>query len=199
VTWLGADPPGATPLTADDLDGLIPSDLATRGDLDRAELENIVEGRLWAGARRWTPASLLDAAAVRDLHRRMFGQVWRWAGQWRRRETNLGVSPEAIAVAVRDTLDDARAWVEHATYPPDEVALRLHHRLVAVHPFPNGNGRHARLCADLLVRTLGRPPLTWSGGDLVHTAAVRDRYLAALRAMDSDRDDVTSLLDFARS
>jgi Fic-DOC domain mobile mystery protein B len=195
----GGDPPGATPLTPEDLDGLLPSDLATRGDLDRAELENIVEARIWATGRTWTPAALLDPFAVRDLHRRMFADVWRWAGTWRRRETSIGVAPETIAVRVRDLLDDALAWVAHATYPPDEIALRLHHRLALVHPFPNGNGRHARLCADLLARSLGQPVFTWSGGDLGSADATRERYLAALRRMDADPDAVDALVAFARS
>ena len=195
----GGDPPGATPLTPDDLDGLIPSDLATRGDLDRAELENIIEARIWAIRRTWTPTTLLDARALRDLHRRMFGYVWRWAGAWRRREANIGSAPEAVPVHVRDLLDDTLAWIGNSTYPPDEIALRFHHRLVLIHPFSNGNGRHARLCADLLARSLGRSVFTWSGGDLGHADETRESYLAALRAMDSDRDAVAALRAFARS
>ena len=186
-------------MTADDLDGLIPTDIATRADLDLAELENIVEARVWATGRTWTAASLLDAQALRDLHRRMFGHVWRWAGTWRRRETNIGAAPEAIQVQLRELLDDTRVWIEHGTYPADEITLRFHHRLVLLHPFPNGNGRHARLCADLLTRPLGRPAFTWSGGELGRVDETRERYLAALRVMDHDHDDIAALLAFARS
>jgi Fic-DOC domain mobile mystery protein B len=180
----------------------MPPDVATRADLDRVEFQNVIDARLWAMGRTWTVDALLDTQVLRGLHRRMFGEVWRWAGDLRLRETNVGVAPGTIPVALRDLLDDARAWCEHGTYPADETALRLHHRLAQVHPFANGNGRHARLCADLLVRALGRPVFAWSGdlsGDAIGRADVtRERYLAALRAMDRDREDVAALLAFAR-
>ena len=172
---------------------MIPSDLATRGDLDRAELENILEGQTRAYRRTWRPTELLDSYALADLHRRMFGQVWRWAGSWRRRETSIGIAPESIQVVLRMLLDDTLTWIQFQTYPPDEIALRFHHRLVAIHPFPNGNGRHARLVADLLVRALARPVFSW-GGD-----PDRRRYQEALRALDRDRDAVGLLLAFARA
>lgn len=195
----GEDPPGATPLGPDDVAGLIPTDVATRADLDAAELDNIVRARAWAATRSWTADGLLTHQTVVGLHRRMFGDVWRWAGTQRMRETSIGVHPRSIAVDLRNLLDDARAWIEYATFPPDEIALRFHHRLVQIHVFPNGSGRHARFCADLLARSLGRPPFTWGGRDLADPGAARDAYLSALRAMDTDRDDVAPLLAFARS
>jgi len=190
------DPLGATPLTIEDLEGLIPTDLATRGDLDRAELENILEARAWASRRRWKPEGLLDRYALADLHRRMFGQVWRWAGTWRSRETSIGISHPLIQTELRTLVDDALAWAEFATYPPDEIAVRFHHRLVFIHPFPNGNGRHARLAADLLAGSLGQPVFSWSQrpGELPD----RRGYREALQALDRDRDDITRLLKFAR-
>jgi len=194
----GAGPPGAMPLTADEVAELIPSDLATRADLDLAELENIVGARLHFATREWTSDQLTDTSMVRNIHRRMFNQVWRWAGTWRRRETSIGVAPEAIAVDLRNSLDDARAWIEWLTFPADEIAVRLHHRLVQVHPFPNGNGRHARLLADLVVVSLGGPPFAWSGGHLAGAGDTRTDYLVALRRMDKDRDDADALVQFAR-
>src|SRR5688500_11112676 len=112
----GADPAGATPLGEDELDGLIPPDVTTRDDLNRAELNNIVVARTWAAARPWTPDTLLRENILRDLHRRMFGEVWQWAGRPRRRELNIGVAPAAIAVELRNLLDDTRAWIEYGTY-----------------------------------------------------------------------------------
>ena len=194
----GTDPPGATPLTHDDLVGLIPLDVVTRGDLDAVEAANILRARLWARSRSFGIVRLLRRELVFDVHRRMFGDVWRWAGTQRRRETSIGVDPLTIAVALRDLLDDTRAWVDHGTYQPDEAAVRFHHRLVQIHVFPNGNGRHARFCADLLARDLGRPFFTWGGSALVDADALRAEYLRALRAMDADRDDVGPLLAFAR-
>jgi Fic-DOC domain mobile mystery protein B len=170
--------------------------VATRGDLDRAELENILEARTWAASRTWKPDDLLDSYALADLHHRMFAQVWRWAGKWRSRETSIGIAPEHIQTDLRILVDDARAWTEFTTYPADEIAVRFHHRLVFIHPFPNGNGRHARLAADLLVRSLGRPVFTWS--QLPGVLPDRERYREALQALDRDRDDVIRLLDFAR-
>lgn len=192
----GPDPRGATPLTAEDLESLIPTDIATRGDLDRAELENILEASAWASARSWSTERILDRYALADLHRRMFGQVWRWAGQWRRRETSVGIAPEKIQTELRMLLDDALAWVEFASYPVDEIGIRFHHRLVQVHPFPNGNGRHARLAADLLARSMGRPAFSWSYRPGVQ--ADRERYRGALQAMDRNPADVDMLLAFAR-
>jgi len=170
--------------------------VATRGDLDRAELENILEARTWAASRTWKPDDLLDSYALADLHHRMFAQVWRWAGKWRSRETSIGIAPEHIQTDLRILVDDARAWTEFSTYPADEIAIRFHHRLVFIHPFPNGNGRHARLAADLLVRSLGCPFFTWS--QLPGVLPDRKRYREALQALDRDRDDVIRLLDFAR-
>lgn len=195
----GTDPSGATPLEPDDLEGLIPSDVATRGDLDRAELENIVEARTWAFGRRWDPERLLRVEVLRDLHRRMFRDVWRWAGELRRRETSIGVAPEMVAVELRVLVDDAAFWLANGTYDPDEAVLRFHHRLVQVHAFRNGNGRHARFCADLLARGLGLRPYTWGGRDLTDATAAREAYLTALRAMDRNRDDVVPLRHFARA
>jgi len=190
------DPVGATPLTDEDLEGLIPTDVATRGDLDRAELENIVEARTWAAGRTWKPDTVLDSHTLADLHHRMFGQVWRWAGKWRSRETSIGIAPERIQTELRMLVDDALAWTEFTTYTADEIAVRFHHRLVFIHPFPNGNGRHARLAADVLMRSLGQPVFTWSQRPGV--LPDRKRYREALQAMDRDREDVTRLLKFAR-
>jgi Fic-DOC domain mobile mystery protein B len=200
VTFLGGDdPPGATPLTDDDRVGLIPTDVATRGDLNDVEAANISVARTWATTRSWTAESLLRDSTLRDLHRRMYEQVWRWAGTYRRRDTNIGVEWATIPVALRDLLDDAQAWVTYATFEPDVLALRFHHRLVQVHAFPNGNGRHARLVTDLLARALDRPAFTWGGADLTDVGAARAAYLNALRAMNADREDVVALLAFARA
>ena len=140
---------------------------------------------------------MLTAAFVTRLRERMFGDVWKWAGTWRTTARNIGVDACRIGTDVAALLDDARYWVAHETWPPDELAVRLHHRLVAIHPFPNGNGRHARLMADLLVERLGRPPFGWGSGGLADPGDLRRRYIAALRAADDH--DIGPLLAFARS
>ena len=127
----------------------------------------------------------------------MFGDVWRWAGQYRTTARNIGVEAYRIATEVQQAIDDARYWVEHATYPPDEIAVRFSHRLVAIHPFPNGNGRFSRLVGDLLARQLGQPPFTWGRANLVNAGETRARYVEALRA--ADNHDIGPLVLFARS
>jgi Fic-DOC domain mobile mystery protein B len=134
---------------------------------------------------------------VKDLHRRMLGEVWRWAGKYRLSERNLGIAFYEIPVAVRQLLDDTKAWIEYKAYPPDEIAVRLHHRLVQIHPFPNGNGRHSRLMADLLVMRLGGERFSWGSANLQDAGDLRQRYIAALQA--ADKHDFGPLLAFARS
>ncbi len=184
---------GQTPLSPDDLEGLLPV-AVTRSALDALEAENIAAAVAWLSRRRSRdPLALLDEVFLRTLHRRMFGQVWRWAGTFRRSDTNLGVPWPEIPVALRLALDDARAWLPEV--PPDEAAVRLGHRVVSVHPFPNGNGRHSRLLSDQLAVTLGRRPFPWGAGD-PDRARRRAAYLAALRAADAG--DVGPLVAFAR-
>ena len=100
---------------------------------------------------------LLDDDYLRNLHRDMFREVWDWAGRYRRRETNIGIDPREISVSLRMLVDDAITWVQNETYEPYELAVRFHHRLVAIHPFPNGDGRHSRIAADYLVAARGQP------------------------------------------
>lgn len=184
----------ATPLTPEERHALIPAHIAYRRELNEAEQENIARGHDWALGRR---RDLLNEKFISDLHRRMFGDVWRWAGKFRTSERNLGIAHYEVAVALRQLLDDARAWIEHTAYPPDEIAVRFHHRLVQIHPFPNGNGRHARLIADLLVMSLGGPRFSWGSANLQNAGEVRHRYITALRAADTG--DLAPLLAFARS
>lgn len=175
-------------------EGLIPSDVATRADLDAAEERAIAFALL--RRRSPTPDVLLDDGYLRKLHRDLFGMVWSWAGEYRRRLTNIGIEPAQISTAVRSLTGDARAWIEYSSYEPDEIAARFHHRLVAIHPFVNGNGRHGRIAADLLVVGLGRARFTWGANLDVDTATLRRRYVDALRAADGG--DIEPLLRFAR-
>lgn len=188
-------PDDATPLEAGEREGLLQSWIATRADLNEAEQAGIDAGAAWAHRRR--RRDLLTEDFVRALHRRMFGEVWAWAGTYRRTARNIGIDAWRIGGEVAQLLGDARFWVEHRTYPPDEIAVRLHHRLVAIHPFPNGNGRHARLLADLLVQQLGNAPFSWGGQGLADIGEKRRRYIEALRS--ADRHDIGPLLAFARS
>lgn len=188
-------PAGATPLDPDESAGLLPGHIATREQLDEWEAENILEGQRWAvsAAKR---RDILDDAFLRELHRRMFGRTWNWAGTYRTTEKNIGVAPARIAEEVRQLLENTRAQIAAKVEPIDEVAARFHHRLVWIHPFPNGNGRHGRLLTDLLLAANGAEPFSWGQGDLEHAGEARERYLAALRAADAR--DFSPLLAFVR-
>jgi Fic-DOC domain mobile mystery protein B len=188
-------PAGATPLDPDESAGLVPGHIATREQLDEWEAENILAGERWA-AGAVKRREILDDAFLRELHRRMFDRTWKWAGTYRTSEKNIGVAPERIAVEVRKLLEDAKAQLAGRVAPLDEIAAKLHHRLVSIHPFPNGNGRHARLATDLFLAANGAQPFTWGRGDLVHAGEARERYLAALRAADAR--DFAPLLAFVR-
>ena len=195
-----AGPEGSTPLGPDEMTGLIPTWIATRTDLDTAERDNITAAVLWAFSQQWSPERLLDRDTLHALHSRMFCDVWSWAGSPRLRETTIGVAPYQIAVQLRNLLDDVRLQVTDDACPwsHDEIAVRFHHRLVAIHLFPNGNGRHARLAADLLIVSLGRPRFTWGGENLTRAGEARSAYLDALHAADATKE-YDALIRFARS
>jgi Fic-DOC domain mobile mystery protein B len=193
-------PDGATPLDPDESEGLILNHLSTRGELDELEEANIQEGMRWAhrkALRRGQPADVLTEDFLYELHQQMFGAVWEWAGQVRKTEKNIGTDKFEIRPEVRNLVEDARFWRTNEVYAPDELAVRFHHRLVAIHPFANGNGRHARMAADLLVQQSGRNPFSWGGRSLTNTSDLRSSYISALQS--ADKGDLGPLLDFARA
>lgn len=186
-------PEGATPLDPNELGGLKHKHITTRGELDELEQANIELGLLWLARQR--SEVLTDDFAV-TLHKRLFGDVWDWAGSFRRTGKNIGVDPIQIGVQLRQLMDDAQYWAKNDTYPASEAAIRLHHRLVYIHPFPNGNGRHARIMADAaLERVYKAQPIDWAGGhDLQKMNDRRTAYIAALKAADGG--DIGPLLKF---
>jgi len=188
---------GNTPLSPDEQADLIPN-LATKEELNQFERANILVAYDWALSRRnLRRQDPLTEPYLRDLHRRMFDQTWKWAGLYRTTEKNIGIPHYQIRDALGALLGDTRYWLEHHTFPGDEMAVRFHHRLVSIHPFANGNGRHARLMADVLVRMQDRPVFTWGGADIVAQGDFRRRYIDALQA--ADKNNIEPLLVFARS
>lgn len=186
-------PPGATPLDADETAGLLPKGIATRGQLDEYEAANIAEAMTWAARRR---RDVLADGFLPELHRRMFGRVWRWAGKFRTSGKNIGIAPHDITTALRDLVEGVRAQLAAGRMPADEIAARFHHRMTRIHPFANGNGRHARLATDLLREQLGEPRFSWGAADLQHAGGARERYIDALRAADGG--DYRPLIAFLR-
>lgn len=184
----------ATPLRPEERSQLIPTHVVLRSELNELEQQNIAEADRWAFTRK---RNVLDEAFLRGLHRRMFDRVWRWAGTYRTTDRNLGVRPYLIEPELRQAIDDARFWVERESYAADEIAVRLHHRLVLVHPFPNGNGRWSRMAADVLIVRQGHRRFSWGRVSLGAAGDVRRVYIDALRA--ADKHDLEPLIRFARS
>ncbi len=184
---------GATPLTPDELSELEATWIRTRGDLNLAEAQAIAAVQRSYARRVPALEVLLDDLWLRQLHKRMFAGVWGWAGSYRSTERNIGVDPRHVAISVRNLVADATVWFRTDDDPVVATA-RFHHRLVWIHPFPNGNGRHARLAADLCLRSLDLPALTWGRNLRLTDAQVRRRYIDALRAADTG--DIQPLLAF---
>ena len=189
-------PVGATPLDPDEAEDLIPDHISTRGELDAWEQLNIGKGAAWL-RRRGRAEPLLTQGVLREIHKRMFADTWTWAGRFRQTLKNIGVPPGMIVEQVHDLLGDTRYWIDHRSFSADEIACRFHHRLVSIHPFPNGNGRHARLMTDALLREMGAEAFTWGSGSIDDQGDVRNRYLRALRS--ADLGDYAPLLVFVRS
>lgn len=197
---VGGDAGGTTPLDPDELDGLIPDHVQTRAELNQWEALNIARGEEWASSRR--SVDVLSVGWLQELHRRLFGDTWEWAGSFRRSDKNI--SPyhwTQVPVLIRELVENVRAQHDASAETPDgldDIALRFHHELVRIHPWPNGNGRHARVATDVLLRRWGRPSFTWgSGADLERAGEARSKYIVALRAADGGRFEM--LRAFVRS
>lgn len=189
-------PEGATPIEVEEAEGLRLPHISNRDQLNKWEQENILAAELKLFSRK--QRGILTEDFLLRLHRRMFGEVWKWAGKYRTTDKNIGVPHWEVAVKLRGLCEDARLWVDSSVDSPDEIAARFHHRLVSIHPFPNGNGRHARMATDLLlVNVLGVPRFTWGSLGLVNPGQARSGYLDALRA--ADRRDYAPLFRFVRS
>ncbi|MDR9365678.1 MAG: mobile mystery protein B [Balneolaceae bacterium] len=189
-------PEGATPIDEDEKEALLIPHITTLEELNEWEQRNITDAYSWLDSTR--RKDILSEEFIRLLHKKMFGKVWRWAGNYRQSDKNIGVDWSRIPVHHRKLLDDVRYWIDQETYPADEIAARFHHRLVQIHLFPNGNGRHARVITDVLLeKMLDEEPFTWGSGNLMEENIIRDRYIEALRS--ADKHDYVPLLKFVRS
>jgi len=188
------EPEGATPLDPDELEGLNFPHIETRAELDQLEQQNIQEGYNWLTRQR-KYKYFISEDFLKVLHEKLFGSVWSWAGHFRHTEKNIGIDPVNISMELRNLLDDTKYWVEHGTYGREEFAARFHHRLVKIHPFPNGNGRHARIMTDVMLeKVLGVAPVHWGANSLSTDGGHREAYLNALRA--ADKNDYSLLIEF---
>ena len=189
-------PDGATPIREDDLHDLIPA-LTIQDELNEFEQKNIESAAQWATRSRKIKSAFPDLETIKLLHEKMFDETWKWAGEFRKVELSIGIEWSHIASEIKKLADDVSYWLKHSTYLPDEIAYRFHHRLVFIHPFKNGNGRHARLATDLLMAGMGIEPFTWGAQQLKKKGAPRATYIAALKAADSG--DFSLLAKFVRT
>ncbi|HZV70653.1 MAG TPA: mobile mystery protein B [Saprospiraceae bacterium] len=186
-----------TPIDEEEKAGLLISTITTLGELDEFEQHNIEKAVLWSLNKKFTPAQIFTSDFIKNLHKRMYGQVWSWAGEFRKTDKNIGVPWHRIQLDLQQLLDDAIFWHENQIYSPDEIAIRFKHRLVSIHCFSNGNGRHSRLMADITIEKLyGQPIFTWGEKNLAKESDLRKEYISSLQA--ADQGEYTSLLSFAR-
>lgn len=189
---------GQTPLDEEEKEGLLIPTIATRGELDEFEQQNIEQAVQWTLGRSYKPDTVFTEDFIRLVHKRMYADVWARAGEFRRTEKNIGVDKWQIPTQLRCLLEDIRYWHENNTYPPDEIAVRFKQRLVSIHCFPNGNGRHSRLLADIIIEKIYKQPVfSWGAANLSSDGDVRAAYLKAVKA--ADQGDYLVLLAFARS
>lgn len=189
---------GQTPLEVDEKESLLIKSISTRGELDEFEQQNIEDAIQWSLTRKFKPAQILSESFIKDLHKKMYGSVWRWAGEYRKTNKNIGVDQLEISIALRSLIDDAKYWLENNVYEPDEFAIRFKHRLVSIHCFPNGNGRHSRMIADIIIEKIyNQPVYSWGSDSISGDEDIRAQYLKAIRNADKGNFDL--LLKFARS
>ena len=189
---------GQTPLDEEEKEGPLKKTISTRAELDEFEQLNIDEARVWLLKTKLGLDRILTEEFIKELHSKMFENVWRWAGTFRRSNKNIGIDKTEIPFQLRQLVENTKYWVEHKTFSEDEIVIRFSHRLVQIHLFPNGNGRHSRLIADVLIhKGFGKDEFPWGSTNLTAAGEVRITYLTALR--NADNGNFTDLITFARS
>ncbi|MHB8339053.1 MAG: mobile mystery protein B [Ignavibacteriaceae bacterium] len=188
---------GHTPLDEDEKDGLLIKTITTRGELDEFEQLGVEKANVWLLTRRLDAKRILTEEFVKELHKRMFSDIWEWAGEFRKTDKNLGIDKFMIGIELKKLLDDCRFWIEKKTFTEDEIAIRLSHRMVSIHPFANGNGRHSRLIADVLInKQFKKSYFSWGSRNLVKHGEAHKQYLKALK--EADKLNYKPLIEFSR-
>jgi Fic-DOC domain mobile mystery protein B len=189
---------GQTPLDEEEKEGLLIQSIGTRSELDEFEQQNIEKAIQWAMMNSFKHKTILTEVFIRNVHKRMFNNIWFWAGKFRKTNKNIGIDQWQIPTELKTLLDDANYWVENNTYSPDEIAIRFKHRLVSIHCFPNGNGRHSRLMADIIIEKIYKMEVfSWGSNNLSNESDARTIYLKAVKA--ADKGAYKLLIAFARS
>lgn len=189
---------GQTPLDEDEKEGLKIKTITTQGELDELEQLNIEKAVEWTIHANLKPNKILTEKFVKDLHKRMYGDVWKWAGEFRRTEKNIGIPWIQIGVELKSLLDDTKYWIENKTYSPEEIAIRFKHRIVSIHCFPNGNGRHSRMMADIIMESIFKKEIfTWHQSNMVRADETRKEYINSLK--EADNGNINPLIEFAKN
>lgn len=187
-----------TPLDEDEKEGLLVKSITTHGELDEHEQLNIEKAVQWTLQTKLTTKQILNEEFIKKLHKRMLGDVWSWAGEFRKSEKNIGGDWRRIGTDLKNLLDDTEYWIEHETYPPEELTIRFKHRLVNIHCFPNGNGRHSRIMADIIIESVfEKNVFTWHNSNMVTADETRKKYISAIR--EADQGNIEPLIHFARN
>lgn len=189
---------GQTPLNDEEKEGILIKSITTHGELDEHEQLNIEKAIEWIIGLKLEKERILTEEFIKTLHKKMLGKVWRWAGEFRKSEKNIGVKWINIGIDLRTLLDDTKFWIENKTFPPDEIAIRFKHRLVNIHCFPNGNGRHSRIMADIIIESVfGETIFTWNHSNMVKANETRAEYIKSIR--EADKGNIQRLINFART
>jgi Fic-DOC domain mobile mystery protein B len=188
---------GQTPIDEDEKEGLLIKSITTRSELDEFEQLNIEKAIQWTIGKKWGKDYILTEVFIKELHRRMFNEVWSWAGTFRKTNKNIGVDKHQISISLKQLLDDCLFWLSNKIYTEDEIAIGFKHKLVKIHCFPNGNGRHSRLMADIIISQIfERPVYKWGKTNLNRKGEARSNYLTAIRA--ADNGNINPLIIFAK-
>lgn len=187
---------GQTPLDEDEKEGLKINAITTQGELDEFEQLNIEKAIEWTINSTLKPEKILTEEFIKGLHKKMYGDVWKWAGEFRRSEKNIGISWPQIGIELKTLLGDTKCWIENKAYSPEEIAIRFKHRIVSIHCFPNGNGRHSRMMADIILESIFRKEIfSWHQSNMVKADDIRKAYIHALR--EADNGNIEPLIEFA--
>ncbi len=189
---------GQTPIETNELNDLKINSISTQSELNELEQQNVEKAIAWSLKRRFSDKEILSEDFIKQVHRKMFDEVWVWAGKFRLTQKNIGVNHYLIPVELRTLIEDCIFWKNNNTFLADELAIRFKHRLVSIHPFPNGNGRHSRLMADIIISHIFKKPVfTWGLKNLNTSANQRQHYIHSLK--QADKGNCNQLLQFARS
>jgi Fic-DOC domain mobile mystery protein B len=189
---------GQTPLNEEEKEGLKIKSITTQGELDEFEQLNIEKAVEWTIHTNLKSERILTEKFVKDLHKKMYGDVWKWAGEFRKSDKNSGIKWIQIGVELKNLIDDTKYWIANNTFSPEEISIRFKHRIVAIHCFPNGNGRHSRMMADIIIESVfGKELFSWHKSNMVNANETRIEYIAALRK--ADNGNINPLIEFARN